>query len=171
MIHASHVIAGAALAAVVVTLWSPSAQADERVRVSAARSAETLAYVKRTPNENLIAGGAFLLGSSYAFSIVAAAKSDLPADDRLYIPIAGPWMDLNERPACGNSERRPDCKTEPLNKGLLVTSGIVQGIGAAEILGGFLFPKTEVIAVRAGGVTFHPTAGRSGVGVTATGAF
>src|SRR5262245_53483830 len=121
MMHASHLIAGAALVAVAATSWSRDARADEGAGASTPEQEETLAYVKRTPNENLIAGGAFLFLTSYGFSAVAAAKSDLPVDNRLYIPLAGPWMNLRERPPCGPGRLQPSCKTEPLNEGLLIT--------------------------------------------------
>lgn len=101
------------------------------------------------PNRGLITSGVVLLGATYASSlVVAAGTSDYDPDRKLYIPIAGPWMDLAERKGeCGRGNA-PSCDNEDLYQVLLVADGIGQGIGALQILGGFVFPvhRTETVS-------------------------
>ena len=54
------------------------------------------------PNRELLRGGILALGVPYAASVVVAATSDRSEDKHLYIPVAGPWMDLANRSGCGN---------------------------------------------------------------------
>ena len=84
------------------------------------------------PNAGMLHSGIVTLGVSYVPAFVVAVESDVEADKNLYIPVAGPWIDYAERD-CEN------CNNETLNKVLLVTDGIFQGIGALEIAGSFLF--------------------------------
>lgn len=135
-------------------------------------SGDVIGHVRQTPNSDVIVGGAFLFTGAYSFSAVVAGTSDIRADERLWIPVAGPWMDLAERPGCGARARAPSCDNEPVNRALLVTSGIVQGVGVLQMLGGFMFPKTEVVMLEGRrGVHVVPTAAGSAVGLTAVGAF
>ncbi len=116
-----------------------------------------------------------MLGLPYVASIVVAAESSHPGDKNLYAPVAGPWMDLGDR-HCTVGDR---CNHEGLYKGLLITDGILQGIGAVEIVGAFLFPETVTIestradrsAKRVASVRVAPVAMGGGYGVLAAGAF
>src|SRR4051812_1512602 len=54
----------------------------------------------QTPNESFVSSGAFLFGTTYAASAIVAATSDRPEDRRLFIPVAGPWLDLRHRERC-----------------------------------------------------------------------
>lgn len=121
---------------------------------------------EKTPNIGLITGGAVMFGVPYAASVVVAAASDRPSDHNLYIPLAGPWMDLAKRGSCVGTR----CESETGNKVLLVADGIFQGVGALEIVAGFLFPSTRTVA-RTAGVHVTPTAGFSSAGVAVYGAF
>ncbi len=164
------IIGALSLASVVFT--ASTGRADEAVVVEPeyAGPEDAVAYVKRTPNADLIIGGIFLFGSAYAFSAVAAGTSEVPSDRHLWVPVAGPWLDLANRPACGAGAQRPGCQNEPVNKAMLVASGLMQGVGALQMVGGLLFPKTEVVMVRQG-VRVVPTATGSSVGVSAIGRF
>lgn len=137
---------------------------------SAEPPAEVVGYVKRTPNVDMIAGGLFVFGLGYGGAVIGAARSEVRADDRLYAPFVGPWMDLANRPGCGPGPSRPACELEGTYQALLVTSGVLQAVGGLAVLGGLAFPKTEIVTTRPG-VRVVPTAGRSGVGVTAVGTF
>ena len=101
---------------------APLASAQERV--------DAVEYVG--PDRTLLRTGVWTLGLSYVPALVVATQSDVPADRYLYAPVAGPWLDLSERD-CSS------CKHETMNKVLLVTDGIIQGIGSLEIIGSFLF--------------------------------
>ena len=71
-------------------------------------------------------------------ALIVASTNSRSDDNYLYIPVAGPWLDLGHREACQS------CGNESVNKALLVTDGIFQGIGALEIVGSFLFMETRV---------------------------
>lgn len=125
------------------------------------------------PNAPLITSGAIMFGASYGASVVVATQSNTMGDDRLYVPVAGPWMDLANRRSC-TSSFAPGCDNETTNKVLLVADGIFQGLGALQMLGGFLFPTTHTVVVEkpiAKGVHVTPTGGAGGAGITAYGVF
>jgi hypothetical protein len=126
------------------------------------------------PNAFMLHSGIWALGLSYAPALVVAISSSESYDKRLYAPVAGPWLDLAAR------DCSKDCSHETLNKALLVTDGIFQGIGALEILGSFLFVDrhTTTVAERerkiAKAPTFHLSPARLGTGaygLTAAGTF
>lgn len=84
------------------------------------------------PDRGLMRTGIWTLGLSYTPALIVGIASSLPEDRYLLAPVAGPWIDFAKR----------DCKTcnnETLNKVLLATDGVFQGIGALEIVGSFFF--------------------------------
>ena len=117
-----------------------SARADDTVVVtSTTPSAEP---ASTGPNSTLLRTGVFTLGLSYVPALVVAIESDVSADKHLYAPVVGPWLDLaNRDDACDN------CNSETVNKVLLVTDGVFQGLGALQILGAFMWPETRTVAV------------------------
>ena len=62
------------------------------------------------PNRELLHSGILALGVPYVASVVVAATSDRTEDKHLYIPVAGPWMDLANRSGCGNAGGRAPCR-------------------------------------------------------------
>jgi hypothetical protein len=96
------------------------------------------------PNRELLHSGIFALGVPYVASVIVAASSDRPEDKNLYIPVAGPWMDFANRSGCGH-EGESSCDTETAYKVLLIGNGILQGVGALEIVGSFIFPETRTV--------------------------
>ena len=135
-------------------------------------SAQEEIIVQERPNVEAIASGLFTLGIPYVASVVVAAQSDHPGDDQLNYPVAGPWLDLANRGACGG-RGETNCNTETFNKAMLVGDGVLQGVGALEILGGFLFPEHHIIRLSAtvDGVTVRPSRMGSGYGFSAAGRF
>jgi hypothetical protein len=126
-----------------------------------------------TPNAALITSGVIMFGASYGSSIVVATQSDHRGDNQLYIPVAGPWLDLAHRGTC-RSSIDVSCQNETTNKVLLVADGVFQGLGVLQILGGLIFPETHTEILSrpiAKGVHISPTAGRTGAGLTAYGKF
>lgn len=109
---------------------------------ASAQSHETVSTTG--PNRGLLRSGLFMLGVPYVTSVIVAAQSDHPGDNNLYIPVAGPWMDLAGRGSCGNVGG-PSCDGETVNKVLLVVDGIFQGLGALDIVGAFVFPETRTV--------------------------
>lgn len=161
--------------------WSPWASAQTRTPRRPTRTAPTMlqqpreivTYQEQRPNVGLITTGIVTLGLSYGASTVVAATSRNPADQRLYIPVAGPWMNLAEREPC----RGRACGPEGTYKALLVASGIFQGLGALEILGGLLTTETRTVVVprqrtTRSTVRISPAQmGRGGYGISAHGTF
>jgi hypothetical protein len=155
-----------------VALGAAAARADDGRRwrgppvVIAGPPRDVITYEQKSPNSALIGSGALMLGISYGSSVVVAAASGRAGDENLYIPVAGPWMDLTSRGAC-----EPYCLgNETANKVMLVTDGVFQGVGMLQILGGFLFPETRTVT-RAAGVHVMPMGGKGTVGIAAYGAF
>ncbi|AUX48526.1 uncharacterized protein SOCE26_100640 [Sorangium cellulosum] len=103
---------------------------------------DTVTITDSVPNRGLIWSGVAVLGTTYGISTVVATFSDKPADRALWVPVAGPWIDLGARGSCEGGRR---CDTEATNKVLLVANGLGQAIGALQILGGFLFPAQRTI--------------------------
>jgi hypothetical protein len=105
--------------------------------------AESTETVTRTgPNRALLQSGIVALGVPYAASAVVAMTSDHAGDKNLYLPVVGPWFDLGNRGSCGEP-LEPSCDRETAYKALLVVDGIVQGIGALEIIGAFVYPEAR----------------------------
>jgi hypothetical protein len=125
------------------------------------------------PNRALLSSGLFAFGASYLTSVIVASESNHQGDNHLYVPIAGPWMDLADRGDCGHFGQ-PACDTETAYKVLIIVDGVFQGIGALDIVGAFLFPETRVVRVSKTSprVVVTPTPmGRSGYGFSALATF
>lgn len=104
-------------------------------------ASEQVRYV--APNMPLIASGVATFAVAYVPSVIVAASSPLPADRHLYIPIAGPWIDWGNRPACGVGWI--SCGKETGNKVLLGLSGVFQALGALATATGFFVPERTVV--------------------------
>lgn len=101
--------------------------------------------VEHWPNPSLLSTGTGLFIFGYGPSVAAAVVSPRDADRRLFIPVAGPWMDLNNR---GCNARTPCGRHEDLARGLIVTSGVVQGAGVLLALGSLMIPETTTVRER-----------------------
>jgi len=106
--------------------------------------------------------------------VVVGASSGLNADRTLFVPIAGPWIDLTQRPGCAPAS---SCNAENTAKVGLVIDGVFQGIGALTVLGGFLTTAHETKTVQTS-AALHPTVritpsqvGPTGYGMVALGIF
>ncbi len=82
------------------------------------------------PNPHLFVTGLVTTGVAYTPAVIVAMNSPRPEDDYLYAPFAGPWLDLANRDPEGDNK---------FNKTLLVVDGIVQAIGALELMASFMF--------------------------------
>jgi hypothetical protein len=159
---------GTARAQTAVTTAPPTAVATTTT-TSGAVASETRedAYV---PNPYLLTTGFILWGVPYGSSVIVAAQSSNQADQHLYVPIAGPWIDLANRGGCPVGAN--SCNTETTNKVLLGVDGAFQAIGTLEVLWGFLRPEhREVTTVSATRFTpelsFTPARVGTGYGMTA----
>jgi hypothetical protein len=95
------------------------------------------------PSRTLLRSGIWVLGLSYVPAIVVATESSRTEDKKLYVPVAGPWIDLANRGACPANAH---CN-ETSNRVLIVIDGIFQGFGALNIIGAFVFPETRTVSV------------------------
>lgn len=86
------------------------------------------------PNRTLMSTGVGLFVISYGASVVAGAVSPRDEDKNLFIPVAGPWMDLGQRGNINN---------DSVAKGMLITSGIVQGAGVLLGLSSLVIPESD----------------------------
>lgn len=117
----------------------------------------------------LIAGGAIIV-ASYVPAIVVAASSGRKEDEFLYIPVAGPWLDLANRDCA-----RTPCNDETLNKTLLIGGGILHAVGTAFVVTSLFLPETKKVASSAHASSFTwnvaPFQTRGGSGFSAFGTF
>jgi len=91
------------------------------------------------PDRGLLRTGVWTLGLSYVPALIVGIESPLPEDRYLLAPVAGPWLDFAKRDC-------DDCRHESLNQFMLAADGVVQGVGALEILGSFLFVERTVVS-------------------------
>ena len=172
----------AATLVVASSVWVTAAGAQSRTittePTSYARSEFATEY--DGPNRGLLLGGMLTFGVPYVASFAVAATSEHPGDRNLLIPVAGPWLSLRERPACVVNSRTSyaACDTETTNQVLLIGNGIMQGLGALQIVGAFLFPERQVVSASIAATAITPKmtvspakVGTTGYGLSAFGSF
>jgi len=142
----------AAVAAMAGTLTRSSASRAESAAVSdAGASPASTAVTEQTtytpPNRPILAGGVIAFVGSYVPSVIVAAANGNSSDNRLYIPIAGPWLDLAARPGCGASQS--SCDRESAFAALLIVDGVVQTLGALATGLAFVVPERRTRVVTA----------------------
>jgi hypothetical protein len=101
-------------------------------------------------NAPVFTTGALIFVASYGTSVVAAASSSRPeldrGNDRLYLPVVGPWLALNARGSCPASGT--SCDSETTTKVLLVTDGLVQAAGMITMIDGLLAPSSHRVMMQ-----------------------
>jgi hypothetical protein len=125
------------------------------------------------PSMTMVGSGVGIFALSYIPAIFVGATSNLNADRTMFVPLAGPWMDLTQRPGCAPGT---SCDGENTAKVLMVVDGVFQAIGALTIVGGFLNTAHETTTVRS--ADLRPTLrltpaqmGQGGYGMQALGTF
>jgi hypothetical protein len=146
-----------------------------------AAAAQPGARVETVPRQGLLIGGSITFSVAYLFSLAGTAgKSEEPARNWLYVPVAGPFLFLSNRARC-TSTGPGSCVDDFLTPVVFTMFGVVQTAGAALFAGGFLFPRERVVGSgRAAASQGDPSrlplivtpavVGQSGVGVAAAGA-
>jgi hypothetical protein len=87
-------------------------------------------------NKPLLITGTALLVAGYVPALVVSQTSERPIDqNKLIIPVAGPWMNLADRD-CDDRE----CQNEDRNKAFLIADGVIQGVGALSMLVSLVLP-------------------------------
>jgi hypothetical protein len=126
------------------------------------------------PSMAMVGSGLVLFGLSYVPALVVGTSSRLDADHTLVVPIAGPWMDLAQRPGCYASGSA--CNGENTSKVLLVTDGVLQAASVLVTLSGLFAPAYQTTTVQSAKITeptlhLTPAAMGSGYGMAALGTF
>jgi hypothetical protein len=129
------------------------------------------------PSVGELSTGVITLGLTYGAAAIVAAESPQSADHRMFIPVAGPWMALFNRPGCGGATG-PSCGTETAYSVLIVADGIGQALGSLMIIGAFLHPEERTVTNSTTATVpvkpvFHllPASVGSGYGMQALGTF
>lgn len=156
---------------------TPTTTTTTAAEYQEAVGAEKAGYKVR-PNTAVLATGAAMLVLPYAAGAIVAASNDRDYDDKLWWPVAGPWIDLADRP-CGLG----DCGTaEDWNQALLIGSGVLQGAGVLLMITSAFVPETrksetvasareKSLAAAKPKVNVTPINVRGGGGVGAVGTF
>jgi hypothetical protein len=158
----------------IAALWSSLASAQETAQATATPMMTTDQPAEREvirPNRPLLLTGAAVIAASYIPPVVVAATSEHKGDEFLYIPLAGPWIDLADRGGCGPNS----CEREGVYKGLLVTAGIAHLVGTGLIVSSLVVPeehtRTSAAAKTQKPMVLPAQVGRSGAGLTLVGTF
>jgi len=122
----------------------------------------------------LVMTGAVFLGIPYATSVATAATSYVPADKFLYIPVAGPAVDLIVRNTCSAEACKQGIGSVALP---LALDTLAQAAGVAMIVTAFASPGEPPVSAYAKAdppkpqLRVVPSAYAGGAGVTAFGTF
>ncbi len=122
-----------------------------------------------TINRPLLITGSVVLLGSYVPAAIVASQSPRHEDERLYVPVVGPWLDLANRDCS-----QVNCPNETRNKTLLIGGGILQGLGTVGVISSFFIPEKKNRSWWMFGsekVTVAPTNTASGAGLSAFGQF
>lgn len=89
--------------------------------------------VESTRATGALVGGLVLFALSYGPSLYVGAQASEGYDRALLIPVAGPWIDLAQRPGCVEPQTMvklpvDPCQLDTLGRAALVASGGVQGL-------------------------------------------
>ena len=118
--------------------------APTRTTVIDTRNPET--EVVESWNAPMFATGAIVFAGTYGASAIVAATSSHPGADRLYVPVVGPWLALNDWGNCPIAQ--PRCDENTTDKVLLVADGVFQAAGVATMIVGLLSPRTTTVVTR-----------------------
>jgi hypothetical protein len=101
-------------------------------------------------NAPVFTTGALVFAASYGASVIAAASASdenrARGFDRLYVPVAGPWLALNDRGSCPITSS--SCDRETTTKVLLIADGVFQAAGVLAMIDGVLEPSSRRVAVQ-----------------------
>jgi len=164
----------ARVAFAIVTMLPSAASAQEAPAPPAqVTTAETTSQATG-PSMTMVGAGIGVFGLSYIPAVAVAASSGTHADKALYVPFAGPWIDLAQRPACTSAST---CNPESRAKVMIAIDGVCQALGGLTIIGGFLTTTHETTTIPRT-ASLHPTLrlsptqmGNGGYGLLALGTF
>lgn len=117
---------------------------------------------RRWPNRPLMLTSTLVFTAAYVPVVLVAAFSKEDTTDNLYIPVAGPWLEIAREPV------------NPANTAALAISGAFQGLGALGMITSLMVPERRTSRWYLLGnkrVAFAPVASRLAYGVSAAGQF
>ena len=97
-------------------------------------------------NAPVFTTGAITFLGSYGASVIYAGSSDHAGADRLYVPVVGPWLALNDWGNC--PIENSNCDNTTTAKVLLVADGVFQAAGVITMIDGILEPTSHRTVVR-----------------------
>lgn len=131
---------------------------------------DTVVVRRNTP---MIVSGLVTFGLAYGISAGIAAGTDSDANDRLYVPLVGPWLSMADRPDCPVESE--SCDGETTKKVFLAVDGIVQGAGLLTFFYGLLNPlegrQVDVAGAQVSKLRVNPVAVEAGGGLALSGWF
>jgi hypothetical protein len=129
-------------------------------------------------NAPVFATGALVFAVTYGASVITASTTDNDrGNHRLYVPVVGPWLALNDRGSCDIT--RISCDHETTAKVLLIADGVFQAAGIVGMLDGILPPSSHREVLTTGKIdtktrvrpTVVSSASGSGPGIAFSGHF
>lgn len=114
-------------------------------------------------NAPVFTTGAVLFGGSYAAAAIVSGESDHPGANRLWVPVVGPWLALNDWGSCPIDQ--PRCDTNTTDKVLLIADGVVQAAGILTMVDGLLMPSHHKVVRRTVDTKVHVTPTGNGLAV------
>jgi hypothetical protein len=136
------------------------------------------------PNMTLLGTGIATFVFGYGPAASVPIYSDHKGDENLYIPFAGPWLDLANRDCTGPTiptDRGPaelasglHCGTSTIEGAALITSGVVQGLALVQVMAAFFVPQKGPTGFQVPSMprfAIIPTIGPGGTGAMARGRF
>jgi hypothetical protein len=97
-------------------------------------------------NAPVFTTGALTFLGSYGASVIYAGSSEHAGADRLYVPVVGPWLALNDWGDCPITNE--NCDNTTTAKVLLVADGVFQAAGVITMLDGILEPSSHRAVMR-----------------------
>ena len=109
-------------------------------------------HIEERANRGLVGGGVAVFGVPYLIGAVAALSvQGEGSSEWLGIPLVGPWLALGQNnSSCGEiGEPSPggfDCFLDRAGAGMLITSGVMQAVGAGMITLGLINTREYAVA-------------------------
>jgi len=136
-------------------------------------------HLEERPRQGAVVTGFILTGIPYGMGLIAAFTSEFANKSAyLALPWAGPWLTLGARESrCSGSSTSTEgesdtmeCAEDAMVITGLIIDGILQAVGGALLLAGYLAPSEELVR---DGVAFGVVPARvgSGHGLSAIGSF
>jgi hypothetical protein len=109
------------------------------------------------PNPPMFVSGLTTFAIGYAPALGVAIGSNHKGDDQLFIPVAGPWLDIGKRGCSGVTVPTADgpfevasgqnCGSSNIETAALIADGTIQGLGILQVVASLIVPEKRVTVV------------------------